>query len=84
MTMLQLAQKYAALSSIDSEILSALGELDLVRSGVLSTIDNLQDGKDSENVLEALSAVKRYLENSRDVARSEKNKIRYQLEQHDC
>ncbi|EBX2183590.1 hypothetical protein E1A40_08745 [Salmonella enterica subsp. enterica serovar Aba] len=81
MTALKLARQYAGLAAIDVEILAALAELDLVRSGVRNTIDNLQNGDDRENVLEALSVVKRFLEKNRDVARSEQNKIRNQLEQ---
>lgn len=72
---LKLATKYAGFTSIETELLAGLENLEIVRSAVVSTVDNL-DCQDKEIVLEALSLVKRFMHQQRDVSRSEIQKIR--------
>lgn len=72
---LKLATKYAGFASLEAELLSGLENLELVRSAVVSAVDN-QDCEDKDTVLEALSLVKRFMHQQRDVSRSEIQKIR--------
>lgn len=72
---LKLATKYAGFTSIETELLAGLENLEIVRSAVVSAVDNL-DCQDKEIVLEALSLVKRFMHQQRDVSRSEIQKIR--------
>lgn len=78
LTALQLATKYAGFSAVESQILTALESLDIVRGAVRDTCSHLNNDSD-DTALEALSAVKRYLESSRDTTRSEIAKLRHQL-----
>lgn len=72
---LRLATKYAGLASIETELLSGLENLELVRSAVMSAIENM-NYQDKDTVLEALSLVKRFMHQQRDLSRSEIQKIR--------
>jgi len=71
---LKLATKYAGYASIESEILCGLSNLELTREALISTRDHMKT--DSTEALEALSLVKRYLHQQRDIIRSEIQKIR--------
>ena len=69
---LRLATKYAGFASIEAELLSGLENLELVRSAVMSAIENMNyQDKDT-----ALSLVKRFMHQQRDISRSEIQKIR--------
>ncbi|POT55113.1 hypothetical protein C3432_22700 [Citrobacter amalonaticus] len=72
---LRLAKKYAGFASIEAELLSGLENLELVRSAVMSAIENM-NYQDKDTVLEALSLVKRFMHQQRDISRSEIQKIR--------
>lgn len=72
---LKLATKYAGFASIETELLSGLENLELVRSTVISAAEHMKS-QDQENVLEALSLVKRFMHQQRDASRSEIQKIR--------
>lgn len=76
---LNLATKYAGFATIGADMLTAADNLDLVRNAVISSRDHLKNDTEAEAVLEALSLVKSYLESTRDITRSEMNKILGQL-----
>lgn len=76
-TPLQLIQKYGGFSYIESEVDSALNNLDIVRDATRSAIAHMHtDSEKGDALLEALSLVKRYLEQTRDDTRREKSILR--------
>lgn len=72
---LKIATKYAGFASIESEVLSGLENLELARAAVTAAAEHMKSA-DQEVVLEALSLVKRFMNQQRDAARSELQKIR--------
>lgn len=76
---LQLAAKYAGFAAVEAQILGGLNMLDCVRESVRDTSYHFETRNESEEVLEALSCVKRYLEEHRDKSRSEMSILRGQL-----
>lgn len=77
LTLIQIVQKYGGYSSVESEVDCALNSLDLVRDATRSAIDHMNTDSDkADALLEALSLVKRYFEQTRDDTRREKSKLR--------
>lgn len=80
MTLLELTQKYAGFKSVECDTLWALNALDAVRDATRDAMEQMKTpDEQQEELLNALSLVKRYLSTTRDNARSEMGKLRGEL-----